>query len=817
MSTPQPGPAPLGRPAAADPAAMPSRADATELRIALVCYGGVSLAIYMHGITKELQALLRASRAFDEGRRPEGGTEQAYYDQLVQLKEAGVGLSVTIDLIAGSSAGGINGVCLAKAVVSGSDQQELTNLWMTKGDIRKLMRYGRLGTRMGGALTALAIPLRARHTWSPLRGDEMCVWLSNALAGMSGDGSRTTLLPDEGTLDLYVTATDLRGTDQIIPLETGGGLHDRTYSRVFAFHSDPTTAARVAGRLAAQAAQLTIDADRGAMAFAARATSSFPGAFPPISLTDFASALQAAKPPASFDAKGLAPLLMPEYRMLRGQDPTSVYLMDGGVLNNAPFDHVVEAIARQPASRQVARHLIYIEPDPGGDSPGAWLPEASGKTPGAPSWFAGVWAAMSTIPHHQPLLGVIRQLAAMNQDVLTIGQLTATLQDEVNAHLRGIAIDPAHAQTLGFADLSGHAKAIYDAVPVVVGQLNYRTYCRLKMQSIARRLARDLSDHLDFPAGSPQASFLRAALAGWLVNRPQWLGDDDSRTRWLGPLDVPYRERRLEFIIAGINQLFAAATATQIGTRDIAAPSRPSRDELSRVKEMTWDLLVKERGKPAIAIEAIAARIEFVTGSALGDTVLTMDPQRWARDHASELDELVAAYAEQMAILTKDSAAELWNSFQEATTGWDENVRTGLAARYVGFPLWDALLFPVQSLSRLPLLNPIHTTRFSPRDAKALEPLPGMKEKLEGVSTFHFGAFFDLTRRQNDYLWGRLDGAELILGLLRDEHARHRQADAPPLPTGEEFLTRALTAVLDSEESALDKVRDRIAALRNQL
>ena len=35
-----------------------------ELRLALVCYGGASLAIYMHGITKEILKLLRASAAY---------------------------------------------------------------------------------------------------------------------------------------------------------------------------------------------------------------------------------------------------------------------------------------------------------------------------------------------------------------------------------------------------------------------------------------------------------------------------------------------------------------------------------------------------------------------------------------------------------------------------------------------------------------------------------------------------------------------------------------------------------------------------------
>ena len=32
-----------------------------ELRIALVCFGGISLAVYMHGVSKEILKLIRAS------------------------------------------------------------------------------------------------------------------------------------------------------------------------------------------------------------------------------------------------------------------------------------------------------------------------------------------------------------------------------------------------------------------------------------------------------------------------------------------------------------------------------------------------------------------------------------------------------------------------------------------------------------------------------------------------------------------------------------------------------------------------------------
>src|SRR5258705_13871275 len=35
-----------------------------ELRLALVCYGGVSLVLYMHGVIKEILKLSRASKAY---------------------------------------------------------------------------------------------------------------------------------------------------------------------------------------------------------------------------------------------------------------------------------------------------------------------------------------------------------------------------------------------------------------------------------------------------------------------------------------------------------------------------------------------------------------------------------------------------------------------------------------------------------------------------------------------------------------------------------------------------------------------------------
>jgi len=74
------------------PPDLPSDHDVRELRLALVCYGGVSLAIYMHGITKELEKLTRASARLadspDENPFPPDKSEHAYFNALKRKVEA---------------------------------------------------------------------------------------------------------------------------------------------------------------------------------------------------------------------------------------------------------------------------------------------------------------------------------------------------------------------------------------------------------------------------------------------------------------------------------------------------------------------------------------------------------------------------------------------------------------------------------------------------------------------------------------------------------------------------------------------------------
>jgi hypothetical protein len=112
-----------------------------ELRLAIVCFGGVSLAIYMHGQTKEIHRLVRASVQGPAGNN--ASSQGVYADLLNQMQQddaENVRTRVVVDIIAGTSAGGINGIYLAKALAHDLSQEGLRNLWFEHGDIKQLLR-----------------------------------------------------------------------------------------------------------------------------------------------------------------------------------------------------------------------------------------------------------------------------------------------------------------------------------------------------------------------------------------------------------------------------------------------------------------------------------------------------------------------------------------------------------------------------------------------------------------------------------------------------------------------------------------------------
>ncbi len=791
------------------PAPQPTREPAArprgciEFRLALVCYGGVSLAVYMHGVTKELHKLVRASRRFDEvrdlgERNPYGDdeTESAYFEALRELARAGRRLSVTVDVIAGTSAGGINGVVLGKVLALDGGQDGLRQLWIEEGDLRRLLRSLPVGGVRTRALLAAARLLRSGlfgkrdGARSPLRGELMSRLLLEAMGDI--DASATpggTLLPRHGTLELYVTLTDLHGFEVLVPTGAGGASQrDRQHAQVLRFAAAP-------GDTADFGAAATPD-----LAFAARATSSFPGAFAPVRADSFAA--ECGVPPFrdTLSARFVHPYDEAEAKA------ADAWFVDGGVLDNAPFDLVVSAISRKRAETEVLRRLVYIEPDPG--RPLAPPAPRDGPPPGPPSWLSGVSKAVLGVKGSH---GVLRDLIALRDLNRKIGEVGAIARSQMGA-VQGLVDEllpppadrPCWAVS-GKADVQRVSAEVHERARELLGA-GYPTYCRLKVEAAARRMADEIAQRFVFPPDSSRTSFLRGAIGEWARGRPEWADPDPAKLMaLLRPADIPYRERRLMFLLAGVNALY-----DEVGT----GPSAPTREDLDTLKTAAWDLLEELRRIPGqVATEVPPDAVAFLTPARLDDSLLA-DPRLFAEEHGEDFTRLFGLYRDALSSALGDGSTPLWDVFERITLAWDETSRRALLARYLAFPLWDGLIFPTVSLSELPQFTPIGVAQFSPLAAAALPTPDG--GKLKGVSLHHFGGFARAEWRENDYLWGRLDGVELILRQLYDAGSASPAAAATAPPTsggaavrsaGGPVLQAGLRAVLRSEEG-LTRVPD---------
>ena len=160
-----------------------------EVRFGVVMYGGVSLAIYINGVAAELYRMARTTPPAEVAQAGDAAPGSAeVYRRLAGLannpglrKQYAARLRarqgqpdaarhawaetdcadctparLVVDVISGTSAGGINGIFLAKALACDADFGQLEKLWIEEGDFGLLINddaaYGGLpkGTQRAG-------------------------------------------------------------------------------------------------------------------------------------------------------------------------------------------------------------------------------------------------------------------------------------------------------------------------------------------------------------------------------------------------------------------------------------------------------------------------------------------------------------------------------------------------------------------------------------------------------------------------------------------------------------------------------------------
>lgn len=717
-----------------------------ELRFALVCYGGVSLAVYMHGITKEIWHLARASRAFHTpGDAPLSGAAGAYQALLSDIAQRhDLRLRVLPDILTGASAGGINAVFLAQALHSGDSLEPLTDLWLSNADVSELTdpeaeplwRHAKFWTqpiaewflsRPGNTVSATVAPetrrevrekvsrfVRLRWFAPPFSGARFSAMLYEALSSMAAQGDGKPLLPAGHPVDLIVTATDFRGHAELLRLHSPAIIAETEHRLPIRFRAKIGDAARPAL------------ADRLELVLAARATASFPGAFPPL-MIDEIDRLAAAEGHDWATRNAFLARVMPVH--MRDGTIDQAALIDGAVLVNAPFGAALDALQGRASQREVDRRFVYIDPRPD-----------RGRTPGGAEtakvgFFGAIFGALSTIPREQPIRDDLERIEQQSRDARRLKRIVQGLQPEIDSAVERLFgytffLNRPTAKRLA----SWRTKA--QTAAATQSGFAFAAYTSTKFSGIINRLAR--LTH----AAAPELGLGDASLIADLLR-------EELAARGLEELSLPGGRASGEAI--------AFFRAHDIGFR------------IRRLQLLTRKLLRDWQADPAIPDDALdAARERIYAIMALyyraDDSAMMRDHfRKLARDVLERPGAVLDFLAHERLLPETDEQAE--EMLVAALEDMPAELKRRMLLTYLGFPFYDVATLPLFQREGLDEYNPAKVDRISPEDACSIRE-GGTQATLRGIEFYNFGAFFSRAYRENDYLWGRLHGAERMVDLI---------------------------------------------------
>ncbi|MEF9603566.1 patatin-like protein [Paracoccus sp. PXZ] len=695
-----------------------------EVRFAVVLYGGVSLAIYMNGIAQELLRMVRGSSDLPDEELTPG---ELIYRRLSRelAGPRGGRKRFVIDVISGTSAGGINGVALAKALVAGArDIDILREAWTDKADIGQL-----LNDRQG-------IAGRLRPTESLLDGGHMFQVLHDTLARLTGDGR-----PLAETVDLFVTATDLRGRQAPIHL-TGARLDERVHRKVFHFAYDG------AGR------NDFAPGNEAMLAFAARCTSSFPVAFPPMRFADMPAAAQDARFARFFDHD-------PDY--------AGRLFADGGYLDNRPFSYATALIPSRPTTLPGERKLLFIDPFPE-------APPQPGQAPEPVDFLQNAQLALTGLPRYEVIRDDIRAIARMNRRLERLGALqNRWREDQRRVEAAGRRMrqrrKPADLDRMDLAELMTGAFQYPQ---------NYPLYHHLRVYGTTDGLSAIVAGLAGYEPDSEVALYLRQILRAWRDENFSAYHAEGRETEnaFLSRYDLDFRLRRLIHLRAHIDEALDRRERIQGEKVALHLPPEllaPLRDRIEEELAAMRRLASPDSSQAQTLLAgAEILRLEGLISAEYSAVMklATLD-QRYGKAREIYLGTDIKA-------LVDKALAKLGRDMRAAFDASSARIRADLAAPelkplldvYDDFHWHDVMTYPFLEGSELQEHSQVEVFRVSPADS-GLNPRP---DKLAGIAVGAFGGFLNRDWREHDILWGRLDGAERIVAALMSDRPETERA-----------------------------------------
>ena len=663
-----------------------------EVRAGLVLYGGVSLAIYIYGVALEFLRVMRA--ADGEAGNP--------YKELLDKTES----KMVVDIISGTSAGGINGVLLAKALTSGLSSESfglLRNIWLEAADLSSLLKPGR------PEMAAL------------LDEDFFEERLSQGLQQIDGKANLDN--PGIKAMDLYVSSTDLYGR---IASESELGstffdtpIESREYRRMFHFRFRTKGYNEYDKELGNKVDDFAGNMN-ATLVKACRATSAFPFALRPVTLRSINES---------------------DKRLMKPGENT-IYLTDGGVLNNKPFSDAIDAIFKRHAMNKVDRVLYFVEPDPetlvkdsnNKNEPGFW--EVAAKAVVGIRSYESITNDMKTIKSRNKRIEEFKDILDMTEKVIkeTGKDLAEKKGRQYRTYLKNQSLYKGY-EKLKLARLNTH------------------------LQDLFIRSSLNLPDLEDGAVALIKDSFKE--VFGELADDP------GKKVDLLERFDSQYRIRRL-FRLVEVTELLYK---TERLTHENLAQIDKFMERISALLEhicdtewRTWTSSATERGGLfTSSIEEIRSYVSALRSQINTDELKkkvlnlleTMISDKGLKDIYSKLSDTGLA-------LVKEIDEFIGSLNLPDTHPISEFPK--MERIYSQFEYRDMFIHPVEVIADLGERDPIEVMRISPKDARFITS--DLKKKVAGDTFFHFGGFLKREWRDNDIMWGRLDAAEIIVRTL---------------------------------------------------
>ncbi len=449
------------------------------------------------------------------------------------------------------------------------------------------------------------------------------------------------------------------------------------------------------------------------------------------------------------------------------------------MLVNAPFAEAMAVLRDRPAHREVDRRFVYIDPQP--DRIGGQRARRSAHRP--------VSSRRSSVRSHRSRASsrcatISKSWPGNRAKWRGSRNIVEALRPEVEQ-----AVEKLFGRTLFFdrptvKRLAAWRAKAHQAAAERAG-FAFHGYAQVKFAGVVDMLA-DLihaaAPGLMLATSEPIAHHLTAHLAAQGLDHLTALrggGASSEAIDFFTAHDLPFRIRRLRLLARRLTQDWEADASIGEAARESAREAVYGALALYFDREST-DWLGPD-------FDALAMRVFDDPGAVLAGIA----ERRQLRETDLLADAMLATALGEMPL----------------------PLRRRVLLAYLGFPFYDTVTLPLLRGEGLTEFDPVKVDRISPDDARSIRA-GGTRETLRGVEFYNFGAFFSRAYRENDYLWGRLHGAERMIDLVASALPDNMTLSAEEMAL---FKREAFLAILDEEEGRLMADAGLVAGIRAEV